>query len=83
MTDDLQPLGTADAGKGFHVEVTGYTDASGTERFNYKLRQERAGRAIAALTARGINANIFVARKNLTDVQKYERKVAFKVTVAQ
>jgi OOP family OmpA-OmpF porin len=84
LVEDLQALGmsTTPSGKTFRIEVAGFTDASGTETLNQKLQQERVESVIAALTARGINANIFSAVKNQPDHQIVDRKVTFKVAVA-
>ena len=66
-------------GKAVRVEISGYTDQSGTEEGNQRLRQQRAETIRAALIARGVKPDEVIstgaqARRTI------ERKVTFKVT---
>ncbi len=85
LVEDIGALANSASlsGKTLRIEISGFTDASGTETLNQRLKQERAESAIAALTARGINANIFSAVKNQPDNQLVGRQVTFKVAVAE
>jgi outer membrane protein OmpA-like peptidoglycan-associated protein len=67
-------------GKKIRVEVFGYTDQSGTERTNQRLRQQRAETVRAALISRGADAGALVS--SAAEAQSaVERKAIFKATV--
>jgi OOP family OmpA-OmpF porin len=85
LAEDIEAVNQAASisGKGFHLAVFGFTDASGTEALNQRLQQDRAENIIAVLTARGINSNIFSDFKHQPDNQKIDRIVTFKVTLAE
>ena len=67
-------------GKIARLEISGYTDQSGTERTNQRLRQQRAEKVHAALISNGVRSVelvSYVAPERRTT----ERKAIFKVTL--
>jgi outer membrane protein OmpA-like peptidoglycan-associated protein len=81
IASDIQSLGdlSRQVGKAVRVEISGYTDQSGTEEANQRLRQQRAETVRAALISRGVKPDEVIP----TGAQlrrTIERKVIFKVT---
>jgi OOP family OmpA-OmpF porin len=81
IASDMQALGSLsqEIGKAIRVEISGYTDQSGTEESNQRLRQQRAETIRAALIERGVKPDEVIS----TSAQArstVERKVTFRVT---
>ena len=81
IASDIQTLGnlSREIGRTARVEVSGYTDQSGTEEANQRLRQQRAETIRAALIARGVKPDEVIPT-GLQARRTIERKVTFKVT---
>ncbi|HKP86980.1 MAG TPA: OmpA family protein [Blastocatellia bacterium] len=67
-------------GKTVRLEVSGYTDQSGTERTNQRLRQQRAESVHAALISSGAQSVDLISKVAETPLST-ERKAVFKVTL--
>ncbi len=81
IASDVQSLHdlSREIGKAVRVEISGYTDQTGTEEGNQRLRQQRAETIRAALIARGAKPDEVIS----TGAQLHrtvERKVTFRVT---
>jgi outer membrane protein OmpA-like peptidoglycan-associated protein len=86
IASDIQALGALshEIGKAVRVEVSGYTDQTGTEEGNERLRQQRADTVRAALIARGVKPDEVVRPDEVVSTgaqsrRTIERKVTFKV----
>lgn len=81
VASGIQALGnlSREIGKAVRVEISGYTDQSGTEEGNHRLRQQRAETIRAALIAKGANPDEIISTGTQAR-HTAERKVAFKVT---
>ena len=77
---DIHALGalSQEIGKAVRIEVSGYTDQTGTEEGNERLRQQRAETVRAALIARGVKPDEIVST-GAQQLRTIERKVTFKV----
>jgi outer membrane protein OmpA-like peptidoglycan-associated protein len=81
IASDIEALGSLwqEIGKAVRVEISGYTDQSGTEEGNQRLRQQRAESIRAALIERGVKPDEVISTS--TQAQRtVERKVTFRVT---
>lgn len=81
IASDIQTLGSLsrEVGKAARVEISGYTDQSGTEAGNRRLRQQRAEIIRAALIGKGVKPDEVTSTGALAR-RTVERKAAFKVT---
>jgi OOP family OmpA-OmpF porin len=81
IASDIRALGnlSQEIGKAVRVEISGYTDQSGTEEGNQRLRQQRAETIRAALIASGVKPDE-VTSTGAQARRTIERKVSFKVT---
>jgi OOP family OmpA-OmpF porin len=78
-------------GATFHLQIVGYTDESGTEAVNRRLRQERADSIQAYLISNGINPENLsatgvgpktpVSREITEEGRGLDRRVAFHVSI--
>jgi OOP family OmpA-OmpF porin len=81
IASDVQALGnlSREVGKAARVEIAGYTDQSGTEEGNQRLRQQRAETIRAALIERGVKPDEVIST-GAQSRRTAERKVTFRVT---
>ncbi|HST21985.1 MAG TPA: OmpA family protein, partial [Blastocatellia bacterium] len=81
IASDMQALGSLsqEIGKAVRVEISGYTDQSGTEESNQRLRQQRAENIRAALIERGVKPDEVIST-GAQARRTVERKVTFRVT---
>lgn len=71
--------------RGIKIEVSGFTDPTGTEAINQGLRRERADVIQSALSSRGISPSMLVAAEADAESQARSagRKVIFKVSLVE
>jgi OOP family OmpA-OmpF porin len=81
IASDIQSLGdlSRQIGRAIRIEISGYTDQSGTEEANQRLRQQRAQTVRAALISGGVRSAEIITT-GAQSLRTIERKVTFTVT---